>query len=107
MPTIYEAKTMALVSKLLYLSHWKEATTFRSSAEYTKSKFGGNWFPFIIDGSKRSDYVRTFSVGIGNRNLRLFGFSPKLTLTAINKSSNVQNYGFDKNRAEFAFVRYY
>ena len=76
-------------------------------ADYTSTKIEGNWFPFIIDGSMRNDHLRAFSVGIGNRNFRLFGFSPKLSVTAYNKTSNVENAGYKKMRAEFSFVRYY
>ncbi|MDE0303327.1 MAG: surface lipoprotein assembly modifier [Albidovulum sp.] len=76
-------------------------------ADYTSTKIEGNWFPFIVDGSMRTDNLRSYSVGIGNRNFRLFGFSPKLSLTAFHKTSNVQTAGFKKRRVEVSFVRYY
>jgi len=76
-------------------------------ADYSSTKFDGNWFPYIIDGSKRTDRLRTYTIGIGNRNFRVFGFSPKLSLIAINKESNVQNTGYQKRRAELSFVRYF
>ena len=60
---------------------------------------------FTLDGRRRFDRIRTFSVSVLNRAFTLFGFSPQLALINEARLTNAQAQDYDRNRAELRFVR--
>ena len=59
----------------------------------------------VLDGRRRLDRTRTFSVSILNRAFTLFRFSPQLALIHEARLTNAQAQDYDRNRAELRFVR--
>ena len=58
-----------------------------------------------LNGGKRLDRTRTFSVSVLNRAFTLFGFSPQLAVIHEARLTNAQAQDYDRNRAELRFVR--
>ena len=82
--------------------------TLGTSAQMRRTYYesGGSGPPhFTLDGRRRFDRIRTFSVSILNRAFTLFGFSPQLALINEARQTNAQAQDYDRNRAELRFVR--
>ena len=58
-----------------------------------------------LNGRRRRDRSRTFSVSVLNRAFAPFGFSPQVVLIHETRLTNAQAQDYDRNRAELRFVR--
>ena len=58
-----------------------------------------------LNGGKRRDRTRTFTISVLNRAFTLLGFSPQLALIHDVRLTNAQAQDYDRNRAELRFVR--
>ena len=67
--------------------------------------YEGNWFPFTEDGQSRSDLTRTLRLFAHNRALTLEGFSPQVSVTQEQRSSNAQLHDYERLFGELRFVR--
>ena len=80
--------------------------TLGASAQMRRTYYEGSGEVHLtLDGGRRLDRTRTFSVSILNRALTLFGFSPQLALINEARQTNAQAQDYDRNRAELRFVR--
>ena len=82
--------------------------TLGTSAQMRRTYYesGGSGPPhFTLDGRRRFDRIRTFSVSVLNRAFTLFGFSPQLAVIHEARLTNAQAQDYDRNRAELRFVR--
>ena len=80
--------------------------TLGTSAQMRRTYYEGSGEVHLtLDGGRRLDRTRTFSVSILNRALTLFGFSPQLALINEARQTNAQAQDYDRNRAELRFVR--
>ena len=80
--------------------------TLGASAQMRRTYYEGSGEVHLtLDGRRRLDRTRTFSVSILNRALTLFGFSPQLALINEARQTNAQAQDYDRNRAELRFVR--
>ena len=82
--------------------------TLGTSAQMRRTYYesGGSGPPhFTLDGRRRFDHIRTFSVSVLNRAFTLFGFSPQLAVIHEARLTNAQAQDYDRNRAELRFVR--
>ena len=66
---------------------------------------GSGQVHLTLDGGKRLDRTRMFTVSVLNRAFTLFGFSPQLALINEARLTNAQAQDYDRNRAELRFVR--
>ena len=53
---------------------------------------GGRW-PFLPAGKKRADETTTWRLSVHNRDLTLWGFSPRVSLVRERRESNAQLHG--------------
>ena len=67
--------------------------------------YEGGWLPFVEDGGARKDLTRTLRLFAHNRALTVEGFSPQLSLTRENRSSNAQLHDYKRTFGELRFVR--
>ena len=68
--------------------------------------YEGNWFPFVAgDGGERSDITRTIRLFAHNRALTLEGFSPQISVTQEQRTSNAQLHDYERIFGELRFVR--
>ena len=67
--------------------------------------YEGNWFPFTEEGSSRSDLTRTIRLFAHNRALTLEGFSPQLSVTQEQRTTNAQLHDYERISGELRFVR--
>ena len=67
--------------------------------------YEGNWFPFTEPGQSRSDLTRTLRLFAHNRALTVEGFSPQLSVTQEQRSSNAQLHDYERLFGELRFVR--
>ena len=82
--------------------------TLGTSAQMRRTYYesGGSGPPhYTLDGRRRFDRIRTFSVSVLNRAFTLFGFSPQLAVIHEARLTNAQAQDYDRNRAELRFVR--
>ena len=63
------------------------------------------WFPHTAPGQKRSDLTRTLRVFAHNRALTLEGFSPQVSVTQEQRTTNAQLYDYERISGELRFVR--
>ena len=66
--------------------------------------YEGDWFP-NTDGSPRSDLTRTLRLFAHNRALTLKGFSPQVSVTQAQRTTNAQLYDYERVSGELRFVR--
>ena len=64
-----------------------------------------DWFPHTAPGQKRSDLTRTLRVFAHNRALTLEGFSPQVSVTQEQRTTNAQLYDYERIFGELRFVR--
>ena len=67
--------------------------------------YEGNWLPFVATGEPRNDLVRTLRVFAHNRALTFEGFSPQLSVTQEQRTSNAQLHDYERIFGELRFVR--
>ena len=80
--------------------------TLGTSAQIRRTYYeGSGGVHLTLDGHKRLDRTRTFTVSVLNRAFTLFGFSPQLALINEARATNAQAQDYDRNRAELRFVR--
>ena len=80
--------------------------TLGTSAQMRRTYYDGSGRVHLtLDGHKRLDRTRTFTVSVLNRAFTLFGFSPQLALINEARQTNAQAQDYDRNRAELRFVR--
>ena len=66
--------------------------------------YEGNWGPFVV-GAPRSDLTRTIRLFAHNRALTLEGFSPQISVTQEQRTTNAQLHDYERISGEFRFVR--
>ena len=69
------------------------------------TEYEGDWFPFTIDGSPRSDITRSLRVFAHNRALTLQGFSPQVSVVQEQRASTAQLHDYERIFGELRFVR--
>ena len=69
------------------------------------TEYEGDWFPFTIDGSPRSDITRSLRVFAHNRALTLQGFSPQVSVVQEQRTSTAQLHDYERIFGELRFVR--
>ena len=69
------------------------------------TEYEGDWFPFTIDGSPRSDITRSLRVFAHNRALTLQGFSPQISVVQEQRTSTAQLHDYERIFGELRFVR--
>ena len=80
--------------------------TLGTSAQMRRTYYDGSGQVHLtLDGGKRLDRTRMFTVSVLNRAFTLFGFSPQLALINEARLTNAQAQDYDRNRAELRFVR--
>ena len=63
------------------------------------------WFPHTAPGQKRSDLTRSLRLFAHNRALTLKGFSPQVSVTREQRTTNAQLYDYERVSGELRFVR--
>ena len=66
--------------------------------------YEGNWAPFVV-GTPRSDLTRTIRLFAHNRALTLEGFSPQISVTREDRTTNAQLHDYQRTFGELRFVR--
>ena len=80
--------------------------TLGTSAQMRRTYYEGSGEVHLtLDGRRRLDRTRTFSISVLNRALTIFRFSPQLALINEARQTNAQAQDYDRNRAELRFVR--
>ena len=67
--------------------------------------YDGDWFPFTEPGQSRSDLTRSLRLFVHNRALTLEGFSPQLSVTQEQRTTNAQLHDYQRTFGELRFVR--
>ena len=67
--------------------------------------YEGNWFPFVPDGGSAATITRTIRLFAHNRALTLEGFSPQISVTQEQRTSNAQLHDYERIFGELRFVR--
>ena len=67
--------------------------------------YKGDWFPFTAAGQSRSDLTRTIRLFAHNRALTLEGFSPQISVTQEQRTTNAQLHDYERISGELRFVR--
>ena len=67
--------------------------------------YEGDWFPFTEPGQSRSDLTRTLRLFAHNRALTLEGFSPQISVTQEQRTTNAQLHDYERIFGELRFVR--
>ena len=67
--------------------------------------YEGDWFPFTEEGSSRNDLTRTIRLFAHNRALTLEGFSPQVSVTQEQRTTNAQLHDYERISGELRFVR--
>ena len=76
-----------------------------ASAVVSYAKFDEPDYLFSFD--KRADMRYSARLSVGNRKLKVFGFSPSLEYSYSRNDSNYIIYDTDRHRAEFKLARYF
>ena len=63
------------------------------------------WLPFVEHGGERRDLTRTLRLFAHNRALTVEGFSPQISLTREQRTSNAQLHDYERTFGEVRFVR--
>ena len=67
--------------------------------------YDGDWFPFTEPGQSRSDLTRSLRLFAHNRALTLEGFSPQVSVTQEQRTTNAQLHDYQRIFGELRFVR--
>ena len=79
--------------------------TLGGSGTLRWADYEGEWFPFTAPGQPRRDLTRTIRLFAHNRALTLEGFSPQLSVTQEQRSTNAQLHDYERISGELRFVR--
>ena len=79
--------------------------TVGGSAGLSWTDWEGNWFPEVIDGQPREDQTRSLRLSVHHRAFTVSGFSPELSLTREERTSNSQLHDYSRTSGELSFVR--
>ena len=79
--------------------------TVGGSGRLRWADYEGDWFPFTASGQSRSDLTRTIRLFAHNRALTLEGFSPQISVTQEQRTSNAQLHDYERTIGELRFVR--
>ena len=79
--------------------------TVGGSGRLRWADYEGDWFPFTAAGAPRSDLTRTIRLFAHNRALTLEGFSPQLSVTREDRTTNAQLHDYQRTFGELRFVR--
>ena len=79
--------------------------TVGGSGRLRWADYQGDWFPFTTPGQSRSDLTRTLRLFAHNRALTLEGFSPQVSVTQAQRTSNAQLHDYERIFGELRFVR--
>ena len=79
--------------------------TVGGSGRLRWADYKGDWFPFTASGQSRSDLTRTIRLFAHNRALTLEGFSPQISVTQEQRTSNAQLHDYERTIGELRFVR--
>ena len=80
--------------------------TLGTSAQMRLTYYDGSGAVHLtLDGRRRLDRTRTFSISVLNRAFTLLRFSPQLVLIHEARVTNAQAQDYKRNRAELRFVR--
>ena len=69
------------------------------------TEYEGSWAPFVVGGGERSDITRTIRLFAHNRALTLEGFSPQISVTREDRTTNAQLHDYQRTFGELRFVR--
>ena len=67
--------------------------------------YEGDWFPFTATGEPRNDVIRSLRVFAHNRALTYEGFSPQISVTQEQRTTNAQLHDYQRTFGELRFVR--
>ncbi len=67
--------------------------------------YEGSWLPFVEGGGERRDLTRTIRLFAHNRALTVQGFSPQVSVTQEQRSTNAQLHDYERTFGELRFVR--
>ena len=76
-----------------------------AGAEVRWADYNPGWWPFVRDGTGRSDRTKSFRASVHNRGWTVFGFSPELVVVNEERETNAQLHDFDRTRGELRFVQ--
>ena len=79
--------------------------TVGGAATLRWTEYEGDWVPFVVGGGERRDLTRALRFDLHNRAVTVGGFSPQLSMTQEERTSNAQLYGYDRLSGELRFVR--
>ncbi|MDE0175940.1 MAG: surface lipoprotein assembly modifier [Defluviicoccus sp.] len=79
--------------------------TVGGAATLRWTDYEGEWVPFVVGGGERRDLTRALRLDLHNRAVTVGGFSPQLSMTQEERTSNAQLYGYDRLSGELRFVR--
>ena len=79
--------------------------TVGASGTLRWTDYEGNWFPFVVGGEPRSDITRTIRVYAHNRAFTVQGFSPQISVTQEQRTTNAQLHDYERTSGELRFVR--
>ena len=79
--------------------------TLGGSGTLRWADYEGEWFPFTAPGQPRRDLTRTIRLFAHNRALTLEGFSPQISVTQEQRSTNAQLHDYERISGELRFVR--
>ena len=79
--------------------------TVGGAATLRWTDYEGDWAPFVVGGGERRDVTRAFRFDLHNRAVTVGGFSPQVSMTQEERTSNAQLHGYDRLSGELRFVR--
>ena len=79
--------------------------TVGGSGSLRWADYDEEWFPHTAPGQKRSDLTRSLRLFAHNRALTLEGFSPQVSVTREDRTTNAQLYDYQRTFGELRFVR--
>ena len=63
------------------------------------------WAPFVLGNGPRRDITRSIRLNVHNRAFTVGGFSPQISVTREDRTSNAQLHDYEKTAGELRFVR--
>ena len=79
--------------------------TVGGSGRLAWTDWEGGWFPFTEAGEPRRDLTRTIRLFAHNRAFTVEGFSPQISVTQEQRTTNAQAHDFKRTSGELRFVR--
>ena len=112
--------TVRIDAGLGWSSERTELERFRNSRRWVQLPWGftvggsgtlrwtdyeSDWFPNTAPGQPRSDLTRTIRLFAHNRALTVEGFSPQISVTREQRTTNAQLHDYERTFGELRFVR--